>query len=75
MKQKQLTKTTQDLKMEFSKKSTQAKMKIELKILITQPENSKESLTRQMSQDEDRVPGLKDKVGDLSHVNKDYDKH
>lgn len=50
-------------------------MKIELKTLITQPENSKESLTRQMSQDEDRVPGLKDKVGDLSHENKDYDKH
>lgn len=50
-------------------------MKIELKTLITQPENSKESLTRQMSQDEDRVPGLKVKVGDLSHENKDYDKH
>lgn len=73
VKQKQMRKTTQNLKMEFSKKSTWAEMKIKLKTLITQPENSKENLARQMSRAEDTVSGLK--VVDLSCVNKDYDKH
>lgn len=41
VKQKQMTKTAQNLKMEFSEKSTRAEVKIKLKTLITQPENSK----------------------------------
>lgn len=38
---------------------------MELKTQITQPENSKEILTSKISQEKERVPGLKCKIEDL----------
>lgn len=45
-------------------------MKMELKILITQLENSKEKLTSDTSQRKTELSGLEDKVEDLDKTNK-----
>lgn len=45
-----------------------------LKSPITQLENSKESLTSRMNHSEDRISGLKDKIGDLDKIIKNMKK-
>lgn len=47
-------------------------MKMDLKISITQLENSRESLTHRMNQVEGRISGLKYKLEDLDKINKGY---
>lgn len=52
----------------------QVAIKMTLKSPITQLENSKESLTSRMNHSEDRISGLKDKIGDLDKIIKNIKK-
>lgn len=70
-------KTIWDLKTEFNKeiatlKRTQAEKKMGLKNPVVQLENSKEGLTSEENQAEDRIPCFKDKIEDLDQTSKKH---